>query len=97
MEYQSYQGILITIYDGHMQQGFTQIQMIVIILTMAVLLITLQRNVMGVKSHCCNQKMPRFLKTLDQPTDNDIEPRVCNDAGYPSEDIPLTEIELFVQ
>ena len=44
---------------------------------------------------CCTT--PYFLKTLPQPTTDDIEMRVCRDGGRSNEDIAIETVEIYVQ
>ena len=56
------------------------------------------QNCNGPESTCCtNPNMPWFLKTLDETTTDDIELRVCSNAGLPNEDTPLDIIEIYVK
>ena len=40
---------------------------------------------------------PYFLKTLPQPTTDDIEMRVCRNEGRSNEDIAIETVEIYVQ
>ena len=52
----------------------------------------------GSQNICCLfNNPPWFSKTLDRSTSDDIEMRVCRDAGRLNEDIPLELIELYVR
>ena len=52
----------------------------------------------GSTSSCCSfNSPPWFCKELPQPTTDDIEVRVCSNAGASDEDIPIETIELYVQ
>ena len=44
---------------------------------------------------CCTT--PYFLKTLPQPTTDDIEMRVCRNEGCDNEDIAIETVEIYVQ
>ena len=44
---------------------------------------------------CCTT--PYFLKTLPQPTTDDIEMRVCRNEGRSNEDIAIETVEIYVQ
>ena len=51
----------------------------------------------GLEGPCCtNPKMPWFMKTLNENTNEDIELRVMADEGTSNEDIPLDIIELYI-
>ena len=51
----------------------------------------------GVEAPCCNHpNMPWFNKALSETTTEDIELRVCANAGIQNEDIRLELIELFI-
>ena len=47
------------------------------------------------ENECCNRGGPWFCKQLPQPTQDDIDMRVCNNNG--NEDAVLEQIELYVQ
>ena len=50
----------------------------------------------GPSSTCCQfNNPPWFCKTLPQPTTDDLEIRICNDANH--EDTPVQLVELYVQ
>ena len=56
------------------------------------------QNCNGPESTCCtNPNMPWFLKTLNETTTDDIELRVCSNAGLPNEGTPLDVIEIYVK
>ena len=44
---------------------------------------------------CCTT--PYFLKTLPQPTTDDIEMRVCRSGDRDNEDIAIETVEIYVQ
>uniref|UniRef100_A0A1X7VHH1 Uncharacterized protein n=1 Tax=Amphimedon queenslandica TaxID=400682 RepID=A0A1X7VHH1_AMPQE len=46
---------------------------------------------------CSDSRLPWFNKTLDAPTTDYLEMRVCVDQGTHTEDIKLTFYELYVQ
>ena len=47
---------------------------------------------------CCpTDNPPYFLKTLPQPTTDDIEMRVCRNEGRDNEDIAIETVEIYVQ
>ena len=49
-------------------------------------------------NECCpTDNPPYFLKTLSQPTTNDIEMRVCRNEGRRNEDIAIETVEIYVQ
>ena len=51
----------------------------------------------GLEGPCCtNPKMPWFMKTLNENTNEDIELRVMVNEGTSNEDIPLDIIELYI-
>ena len=53
------------------------------------------QNCNGPESTCCtNPNMPWFLKTLNETTTDNIELRVCSNAGL---DTPLDIIEIYVK
>ena len=43
---------------------------------------------------CCT--IPYFLKTLPQPTTDDIEMRVCRNERRNNEDIAIETVEIYV-
>ena len=48
-------------------------------------------------STCCVlNSPPYFCKTLDAPTTNDIEVRLCGNQPIADEDVPLEAVELYV-
>ena len=52
----------------------------------------------GSQNTCCFfNNPPWFSKTLDRSTSEDIEMRVCRDAGRLNEDVPLELVELYVR
>ena len=56
------------------------------------------KNCNSSEAFCCtNSKMPWFYQVLDDITQDNIELRVCSDAGPPNEDTPLDIIELYVR
>ena len=49
-------------------------------------------------NECCpTDNPPYFLKTLSQPTTDDIEMRVCRNEGRDNEDIAIETVEIYVQ
>ena len=49
-------------------------------------------------NECCpTDNPPYFLKTLPQPTTDDIEMRVCRNEGRDNEDIAIETVEIYVQ
>ena len=49
-------------------------------------------------NECCpTDNPPYFLKTLPQPTTDDIEMRVCRNEGRNNEDIAIETVEIYVQ
>ena len=49
-------------------------------------------------NECCpTDNPPYFLKTLLQPTTDDIEMRVCRNEGRDNEDIAIETVEIYVQ
>ena len=49
-------------------------------------------------NECCpTDNPPYFLKTLPQPTTDDIEMRVCRNEGRSNEDIAIETVEIYVQ
>ena len=50
----------------------------------------------GTDCLCCVNP-PWFYKQLPQPTDDDIEMRVCKDESDNSENIAIAEVEIYVQ
>ena len=52
----------------------------------------------GLEGPCCtNSKMPWFIKTLNENTNEDIELRVMVDEDTSNEDISLDIIELYIR
>ena len=52
----------------------------------------------GSQNICCFfNNPPWFSKRLDRSTSDDIEMRICRDAGRRNEDVPLELIELYVR
>ena len=52
----------------------------------------------SVGNECCpTDNPPYFLKTLPQPTTDDIEMRVCRDEVRGNEDIAIETVEIYVQ
>ena len=52
----------------------------------------------GLQSTCCTfNSPPWFCKELPQPTNEDIEVRICADEPHHNEDSPIELIELYVQ
>ena len=51
------------------------------------------------ENECCNRGGPWFCKQLPQPTQDDIEMRVCTNSvsSVPDEDTVLEQIELYIQ
>ena len=49
-------------------------------------------------NECCpTDNPPYFLKTLPQPTTDNIEMRVCRNEGRGNEDIAIETVEIYVQ
>ena len=46
---------------------------------------------------CTSDNPPWFYKQLPQPTDDDIEMRVCKDESDDNENIAIAEVEIYVQ
>ena len=44
-----------------------------------------------------NPKMPWFIKTFNENTNENIELRICEDQGYPYEDNTLDIIVLYIR
>ena len=51
----------------------------------------------GPGNTCRNRGGPWFCKQLPQPTQDDIEMRVCTNNPNPDEDVVLEQIELYIQ
>ena len=49
------------------------------------------------ENECCNRGGPWFCKQLPQPTQDDIEMRVCTNGPRSNEDVVLEQIELYIQ
>ena len=49
------------------------------------------------ENECCDKGGPWFCKQLPQPTQDDIEMRVCTNTIQSNEDIVLEQTEIFVQ
>ena len=49
------------------------------------------------ENECCDRGGPWFCKQLPQPTQDDIEMRVCTNSVLSDEDIVLEQIELYIQ
>ena len=49
------------------------------------------------ENECCNRGGPWFCKQLPQPTQDDIEMRVCTNSPKSNEDVVLEQIELYIQ
>ena len=49
------------------------------------------------ENECCNRGGPWFCKQLPQPTQDDIEMRVCTNSVSLNEDVVLEQIELYIQ
>ena len=49
------------------------------------------------KNECCNRGGPWFCKQLPQPTQDDIEMRVCTNNLGSDEDVVLEQIEFYIQ
>ena len=49
------------------------------------------------ENECCDRGGLWFYKQLPQPTQDDIEMRVCTNTIQSNEDIVLEQIEIFVQ
>ena len=49
------------------------------------------------ENECCNRGGPWFCKQLPQPTQDDIEMRVCTNSARLEEDVVLEQIELYIQ
>ncbi len=48
-------------------------------------------------STCCDSpRLPWFCTTLSSATTNDIEVRLCADQGINDEDVPIEQVEIFV-
>ena len=50
------------------------------------------------RNQCCSLSgLPWFSRSLDSPTCDDVEMRVCNDEGTTNENVWLEQVELYVQ
>ena len=50
------------------------------------------------RNQCCSVSgLPWFSRSLDSPTCDDVEMRVCNDEGTRNENVWLEQVELYVQ
>ena len=49
------------------------------------------------ENECCDRGGPWFCKQLPQPTQDDIELRVCTNSINSNEDVVLEQIELYIQ
>ena len=50
------------------------------------------------RNQCCSARgLPWFSRSLDSPTCDDVEMRVCNDEGTKNENVWLEQVELYVQ
>ena len=49
------------------------------------------------ENECCDRGGPWFCKQLPQPTQDDIEMRVCTNSVNSNEDVVLEQIELYIQ
>ena len=49
------------------------------------------------ENECCDRGGPWFCKQLPQPTQDDIEMRVCTNSVNSGEDVVLEQIELYIQ
>ena len=49
------------------------------------------------ENECCDRGGPWFCKQLPQPTQDDIEMRVCTNSGGSDEDTVLEQIQLYIQ
>ena len=49
------------------------------------------------ENECCDRGGPWFCKQLLQPTQDDIEMRVCTNSGNSDEDVVLEQIKLYIQ
>ena len=50
------------------------------------------------RNQCCSVSgLPWFSRSLDSPTCDDVEMRVCNDEGTKNENVWLDQVELYVQ
>ena len=49
------------------------------------------------ENECCDRGGPWFCKQLPQPTQDDIEMRVCTNNRYETEDAVLEQIVLYIQ
>ena len=50
------------------------------------------------RNQCCTEGgFPWFSRSLDSPTCDDVEMRVCNDEGTKNENVWLEQVELYVQ
>ncbi len=48
-------------------------------------------------STCCDSpRLPWFCTTLSSATTNDIEVRLCADQGLDDEDVPIEQVEIFI-
>ena len=52
----------------------------------------------GLEGPCCiNPKMPWFIKTLNETTNQDIEVRVCGSENPSNEDVPVDIIKIYIR
>ena len=52
----------------------------------------------GNEPPCCKpRKLPYFHKVLGRSTCDNIELRLCNDQGYPDEEVPIQGFELYTR
>ena len=51
----------------------------------------------GENNECCDRGGPWFCKQLPQPTQDDIEMRVCLNSFFQDEDVVLEQIEFYIQ
>ena len=49
------------------------------------------------ENECCDRGGPWFCKQLPQPTQDDIEMRVCTNSNTSDEDVVLEQIKLYIQ
>ena len=49
------------------------------------------------ENECCDRGGPWFCKQLPQPTQDDIEMRVCTNSNNSDEDVVLEQIKLYIQ
>ena len=50
------------------------------------------------RNQCCSARgLPWFSRSLDSPTCDNVEMRVCNDEGTDNENVLIDQVELYVQ